>query len=159
MIETEQSNVANELCFFPIFLLSVMLEPHLEANALPSGPLDAESLCLQRKFTAPRPTQNQQLALTLQARMSRYSFVTRIISVHDDPSLNPWTFHAFVLPRLWTQTKIVYREQSMSLQCSLQSSATYSEWSWKTSFVAGGEIRYLPLALLFSLLTQRIKGP
>lgn len=59
-------------------------------------------LCLSRESTTTlRLTQNQQLALTLPAQMSSKTsdgdIVTHIISLHSDPSLNPWMFHAFFI--------------------------------------------------------------
>ena len=63
---------------------------------------EKRKLCLSRESTTTlRATQNRQLALMLPAWMSSKTsngdIVTHIISLHGDPSLNPWMFHTFFI--------------------------------------------------------------
>ena len=76
-----------------------MPEPHLAADASPSsekreGSVTAEKVHYSK--TDAESTTGVDVASTDVLQNER-DIVTHIISVHDDPSLNPWTFRAFFI--------------------------------------------------------------
>ena len=76
-----------------------MSEPHPAADASPSrekreGSVSPEKVRYSK--TDAESTTGVDVASTDVLRNER-DIVTHIISVHDDPSLNPWTFRAFFI--------------------------------------------------------------
>jgi hypothetical protein len=76
-----------------------MSEPHLAADALPSSEKREDSLTPEKvnySKTDVESTTGADVAITDVLQNER-DIITHIISVHDDPSLNPWTLRAFLI--------------------------------------------------------------
>jgi hypothetical protein len=76
-----------------------MSKSHLEADASPSSEKRANSITPEKVSYSKTDEESTTGADVTSADVlqNERDIVTHIISVHDDPSLNPWTFRAFFI--------------------------------------------------------------